>query len=54
MLTIDRFEGEYALIKMNKMVFHIPKTLLPKGAKQGDRVRIEITIEKEPSEPGKE
>ncbi|TEB04095.1 hypothetical protein Psch_04224 [Pelotomaculum schinkii] len=54
MLTIDRFEGEYALIKLNKRIFHIPKVLLPKGAKQGDRVRIEITVEEEPREPRKE
>lgn len=50
MLSIDRFEGEYALIKHNKRIFHIPKTLLPKGAKQGDHVKIEITVENEPSQ----
>ena len=54
MLTIDRFEGEYALIRLNKRIFHIPKVLLPKGAKRGDRVRIEITVEEEPQESGKE
>lgn len=54
MLSIDRFEGEYALIKQNKRIFHIPKVLLPKGAKQGDRVKIEITVENEPPEPKKD
>lgn len=54
MLIIDRFEGEYALIKHNKRIFHIPKTLLPKGAKQGDRIKIEITVEEEHSQPGDE
>lgn len=51
MLSIDRFEGEYALIKHNKRIFHIPKTLLPKGAKQGDRIKIEITLEEELPQP---
>lgn len=46
-MIIDRFEGEYALIKHNKRIFHIPKVLLPKGAKPGDRVKIEISIENE-------
>ncbi|MCL5058698.1 MAG: DUF3006 domain-containing protein [Actinobacteria bacterium] len=45
MLVIDRFEGEYALIKMNKKIFHIPKVLLPRGAKEGDAVNINISID---------
>ncbi|HBV97729.1 MAG TPA: DUF3006 domain-containing protein [Desulfotomaculum sp.] len=45
MLVIDRFEGEYALIKMNKKIFHIPKVLLPKGAREGDVVSINITVD---------
>lgn len=47
MLVIDRFEGEYALIEYKKRIFHIPKSLLPKGAKQGDVVTIQITLDKE-------
>jgi hypothetical protein len=54
MLTIDRFEGEYALIKHNKRVFHIPKVLLPKGAKQGDCVKIEITVVNDPPQSKEE
>ncbi|MFZ5642430.1 MAG: DUF3006 domain-containing protein [Bacillota bacterium] len=50
MLVIDRFEGEYALIKMNKRIFHIPKALVPKGAKEGDVVQIQITVDKEATE----
>jgi hypothetical protein len=45
MLVIDRFEGEYALIEMNRRIFHIPKVLLPKGAKEGDLIKIQITVE---------
>jgi hypothetical protein len=47
MLTIDRFEGEYALIEMNHRIFHIPKVLLPKSAREGDVITIQITVEKE-------
>lgn len=46
MLTIDRFEGEYALIEMNRRIFHIPKVLLPKGAREGDVITIQITVDK--------
>ena len=47
MLTIDRFEGEYALIEMNRRIFHIPKVLLPKSAREGDVITIQITVDKE-------
>ncbi|MFZ5648174.1 MAG: DUF3006 domain-containing protein [Bacillota bacterium] len=47
MLVIDRFEGEYALIEYKKRIFHIPKSLIPKGAKEGDVIRIQITIDKD-------
>ncbi len=47
MLIIDRFEGEYALIEMNRKIFHIPKSLLPKGAKEGDVINITITLDPE-------
>ena len=47
MLTIDRFEGEYALIEMNRRIFHIPKILLPKSAREGDVITIQITVDKE-------
>ena len=47
MLTIDRFEGEYALIEMNRRIFHIPKVLLPKNAREGDVISIQITVDKE-------
>lgn len=54
MLIIDRFEGEYALIEMNWRIFHIPKVLLPKGAKEGNVIQIQITIDKEATEKLKE
>lgn len=53
MLVIDRFEGEYALIKVNRRIFHLPKALLPKGAKEGDMINIQITIDQEAKEKQK-
>ncbi|MFA4885424.1 MAG: DUF3006 domain-containing protein [Desulfotomaculaceae bacterium] len=47
MLIIDRFEGEYALIEMNRRIFHIPKVLLPKGAKEGDVITMQIAVDME-------
>lgn len=47
MLVIDRFEGEYALIEMNKRIFHIPKALMPKGVREGDVIKIQITVDEE-------
>ncbi|MFZ5596945.1 MAG: DUF3006 domain-containing protein [Bacillota bacterium] len=47
MYIIDRFEGEYALIRKKgaKKLFHIPKELMPKGAKEGDVVIINISVD---------
>ncbi len=47
MLVIDRFEGEYALIEMNRRIFHIPKILLPKGAREGDVLTMQIAVDME-------
>jgi len=39
---------------MNRRIFHIPKVLLPKGAKEGDVIKIQITVDKEATEKLKE
>jgi len=54
MFIIDRFEGEYALIEHKKKIFHIPKSIMPKGAKEGDAIKIQITIDKEATDKKKE
>lgn len=54
MFIIDRFEGEYALIEYKKRVFHMPKTLLPKEAKEGDVINIIITVDKEATDKKKQ
>lgn len=53
MLVIDRFEGEYALIEINRKIFHIPKTLLPKDAREGDVIVINIAVDKKATEKKK-
>lgn len=47
MLVLDRFEGQYAIIEMNRRTFHIPKALLPKSAKAGDVISIQITVDED-------
>ncbi|MEG3072374.1 MAG: DUF3006 domain-containing protein [Peptococcaceae bacterium] len=54
MLIIDRFEGQYALIEMKRRIFHIPKILLPKNAREGDVINIQITVDKEATEQRKQ
>jgi hypothetical protein len=41
---IDRFEGEYAVIEYDGRMINIYRGLLPKEAKEGDVLNIEITI----------
>lgn len=53
MFIIDRFEGEYALIEINRKIFHIPKTLLPKDAREGDVIVLNITVDKKATEKKK-
>ena len=42
MLIIDRFEGDYAVVETGKGMVNIPRSELPKGAKEGDTLRISI------------
>ncbi|SFH29821.1 Protein of unknown function [Desulfotomaculum arcticum] len=53
MLIIDRFEGQYAIIEINRRTFHIPKTLLPKEARPGDVIKVQITVDREATETRK-
>jgi len=42
MLIIDRFEGDYALIETDKGMINVPRSALPKAAKEGDCLRLVI------------
>ncbi len=45
MLIIDRFEGGLAVVETDSGMMHIPLSDLPKGAKEGDVLRISIDEE---------
>ena len=49
-LTIDRFEGKYAILESqdkNPMIFNFPHHLLPQEAKEGTVININIDIDHE-------
>lgn len=45
-LTIDRFEGNWAVLEYNDNTFDVPKELLPDEAKEGDVLKISFEIDK--------
>lgn len=47
--VIDRFEGDIAVL-VNDITINIPRIILPKEAKEGDVVVIEIRIDREETE----
>lgn len=47
MFIIDRFEENWAVIEYGSQMYNLPKSLLPKGAKEGDVLNLSITIDKE-------
>jgi len=52
-LIIDRFEGEYAILESqekNPLTFNFPRSLLPKGAKEGTVIRFNIDIDDKETE----
>lgn len=54
MLIIDRFEGDYAVIEYNNSTFDLPRSLLPKNAKEGDVLNISMTIDREKTKQQKD
>lgn len=41
--TIDRFEGEYAIVELeDREMVEIPRIILPPGSKEGDILNISI------------
>ncbi len=46
MLTIDRFEGDFTVVEVsNQGMINIPKSDIPKDAKEGDVLKIIIDNE---------
>ena len=48
LITIDRFEGDFAVCEMIDGKFlNLPKEFLPSGSKEGSKIRIELDLEAE-------
>ena len=47
MLTIDRFEGDFAVVETSDGFVNIPKEDLPKGAKEGSVLALKIDAQGE-------
>ena len=47
MLIIDRLEGNWAVIEYDGQMFNLPRSLLPQAAKEGDIIRIAVTVDKQ-------
>lgn len=46
-VTIDRFEGDFAVVELADMTFvNMPIQLVPEGAKEGDILSIEVDKKK--------
>lgn len=46
MYIIDRFEGEWIVVEdKRKRTFHLPISLVPGNAKEGDVINISVTID---------
>ncbi len=42
MIVIDRIEGHVAILEINGETVDVPATLLPHGAKEGDRLQLAL------------
>lgn len=52
-LTIDRFEGKYAILESQEktpLIFNFPRSLLPKGAKEGTVINFNIDLDEKETE----
>lgn len=47
---IDRFEGDIAVVEIDRKTHDFPKTIFPKEADVGDVVIIEVTVDKKETE----
>ena len=45
--TVDRFEGDFAVLSVESRSLDIPKKIIPEGTKEGDIIYIAITNDKE-------
>lgn len=45
-IIIDRFEGEWAVLEHDGRTFNFPKTLLPADVREGDVLKISVTVDR--------
>lgn len=45
-ITVDRFEGNLAIIEYEGMTLTLPRALLPKETKEGDILRLSIEVDR--------
>lgn len=46
MCILDRIESDWGVVEFNKKTFKIPMALLPPEIREGDVIKIKITIDK--------
>jgi Protein of unknown function (DUF3006) len=44
---LDRIEGEWAIVEFGRLTFDIPAGLIPKDAKEGDTLEVNILVNQE-------
>ena len=45
MFVIERFDVDFSVVEYGELAFKLPKKILPKSAKEGDLIKIEIKID---------
>ena len=45
MLIISGFEDDWAVIELDRIIFNLPKTLLPQESREGDVISISISVD---------
>lgn len=43
--TVDRFEGEFAVIQSGESTFDVPRSALPDGAVEGSVIALTVDVE---------
>lgn len=46
-MIIDRFEGPLAILEYEGKIYHLPRNLLPGGAREGDVIVLEARLDEE-------
>ncbi|WP_246187354.1 DUF3006 domain-containing protein [Neomoorella glycerini] len=47
LLVIDRFEEDMAVIEYGRHTFTLPRSLLPRAAKEGDVIKLAVVLDPE-------